>query len=129
MTNAKNRTTHSFSWGIAGLLAILLCGALGASAQAPAPDSPAIEAKAHALVARLTLEEKIKLLGGVDSMFTQAVPSIGLPRFKMSDASVGVRTWDRRPPMPAESRWPPPGIKTSPAAWARPWARMPAPAA
>jgi len=93
MTNAKNRTTHSFSWGIAGLLAILLCGALGASAQAPAPDSPAIEAKAHALVARLTLEEKIKLLGGVDSMFTQAVPSIGLPRFKMSDASVGVRTW------------------------------------
>src|ERR1035438_8717408 len=43
--------------------------------------------------ARLTLEEKIKLLGGVDSMFTQAVPSIGLPRFKMSDASVGVRTW------------------------------------
>jgi beta-glucosidase len=79
--------------GIAGLLAILLCGTLGASAQAPAPDSPAIEAKAHALVAKLTLEEKIKLLGGMDGMFTQAVPSIGLPRFKMSDASVGVRTW------------------------------------
>jgi beta-glucosidase len=93
MTNAKNRSAYRFSLGIAGLLAILLCGALGASAQGPMPDSPAIEAKAHALVARLTLEEKIKLLGGVDSMFTQAVPSIGLPRFKMSDASVGVRTW------------------------------------
>src|ERR1035438_6888859 len=93
MTNAKNRTACSYSLGIAGLLAILLCGAQCASAQAPAPDSPAIEAQAHALAARLTLEEKIKLLGGVDSMFTQAVPSIGLPRFKMSDASVGVRTW------------------------------------
>jgi beta-glucosidase len=67
--------------------------ALTASAQAPVPDSPQIEARAHALAARLTLEEKIELLGGVDSMFTKAAPSIGLPRFKMSDASMGVRTW------------------------------------
>ena len=57
------------------------------------PDSPAIEAKAHAMVAKLSLEQKIELLGGVDSMFTHAAPSIGLPRLKMSDASVGVRTW------------------------------------
>ena len=52
-----------------------------------------IEGKAHDLVAKLTLEQKIELLGGVDSMFTHAEPSIDLPRFKMSDASVGVRTW------------------------------------
>ena len=45
------------------------------------------------MVAKLTLEQKIELLGGVDSMFTHAAPSIGLPRFKMSDASLGVRTW------------------------------------
>ena len=63
------------------------------SAQAPVPDSPAIEAKAHAMLAKLTLEQKIELLGGVDSMFTHAEPAIDLPRFKMSDASVGVRTW------------------------------------
>ena len=63
------------------------------SAQVPLPDSPAIEAKAQAMLAKLTLEEKIQLLGGVDSMYTQAVPSIDLPRFKMSDASAGVRTW------------------------------------
>ena len=42
---------------------------------------------------KLTLEEKIQLIGGVDSMFTNPIPSIDLPRFKMSDASVGVRTW------------------------------------
>ena len=93
MTNANNRTISSYSLGIAGFLSILICGALSASAQAPVPDSPDLEAKAHAMVAKLTLEEKIKLLGGVDEMFTQAVPSIGLPRLKMSDASVGVRTW------------------------------------
>jgi beta-glucosidase len=79
-----------FAFGIAALIALL---PLSLAAQAPVPDSPAIEAKAQALLAKLTLDEKIKLLGGVDGMFTQAIPSIGLPRFKMSDASVGVRTW------------------------------------
>ena len=75
------------------LLACLTTAALQAPAQAPAPDSPAIEAQARALLSKLTLEQKIELIGGVDSMFTHAEPSIDLPRFKMSDASVGVRTW------------------------------------
>ena len=79
-----------------GLFTVLLCGALlcgVAAAQAPVPDSPAIEARTHAMLNKLTLQQKIELLGGIDSMYTQAMPTIGLPRFKMSDASVGVRTW------------------------------------
>ena len=75
------------------MLPILLICALSALAQAPAPSSPGIEAKAHAMIAKLTLEQKIDLLGGVDGMYTHQSPSIDLPRFKMSDASVGVRTW------------------------------------
>ena len=63
------------------------------TSQTPAPDSPEIEAKAKSLLAKLTLEQKILLIGGVDGMFTNAIPAIDLPRFKMSDASVGVRTW------------------------------------
>ena len=72
---------------------ILFAGSLAVSAQAPAPDSPAIEAQAQAMVSKLTLDQKVELLGGIDSMFTRPMPSIGLPRFKMSDASLGVRTW------------------------------------
>ncbi|MGH9604862.1 MAG: beta-glucosidase family protein [Terracidiphilus sp.] len=75
------------------LAAFGLAAAVQAAAQAPVPDSPAIEAQAHAMLNKLTLEQKIVLLGGEDGMFTRAMPSIGLPRFKMSDASVGVRTW------------------------------------
>jgi beta-glucosidase len=80
---------------VAGVTIALLAGAAVAPllGQAPAPDSPAIEAKAHEMLSRLSLEQKIELLGGEDSMFTHPMPSIGLPRFKMSDASVGVRTW------------------------------------
>jgi beta-glucosidase len=72
---------------------ILLAAGLVVSAQAPVPDSPAIEAQAHAMISKLTLEQKVELLGGVDNMFTRPMPVIELPRFKMSDASVGVRTW------------------------------------
>lgn len=64
-----------------------------AEAQAPVPDSPAIEARAHAMLAKLTLEQKIALLGGEGWMFTHAEPAIGLPRLKMSDGPVGVKTW------------------------------------
>ena len=70
----------------------ILC-ATSCPAQAPKPDSPDIETRAHAMLAKLTLEQKIELIGGVDEMFTHAEPVIGLSRLKMSDASVGVRTW------------------------------------
>jgi beta-glucosidase len=92
-TSKKSVFQAIFPFRIAALITMLLGCALTVSAQAPAPDSPAIEAKAHAMVAKLTLEEKIVLLGGVDGMFTQPAPAIGLPRFKMSDGPVGVRTW------------------------------------
>jgi beta-glucosidase len=71
----------------------MFVGTIGLRAQAPVPDSPATEAKAKELLSKLTLEEKIKLIGGVDDMYTYAMPSIGLPRLKMSDGPVGVRTW------------------------------------
>ncbi|MGP8250744.1 MAG: beta-glucosidase family protein [Terracidiphilus sp.] len=75
------------------LVALAFTLSLRCAAQAPAPDSPAIEAQAQALLSKMSLEDKIKLISGVDDMYTHAIPSIDLPRLKMSDASVGVRTW------------------------------------
>jgi beta-glucosidase len=96
MKNPKNPVAQSIaSLGSACLVSIFfgLVMASALHAQAPNPDSPAIEAQAHAMLSKLTLEQKIELIGGVDDMYTHASPTIGLPRFKMSDASVGVRTW------------------------------------
>ncbi len=93
MTNPINRSRlSSFSFVLSFLL-LIGPACLTVAAQAPVPDSPTVEAQAHDIVAKLTLEQKIELLGGVDNMFTRPMPSIALPRFKMSDASVGVRTW------------------------------------
>ncbi len=85
--------SSSFRFRIALAASLLLVLSATVTAQAPAPGSPGIEAQARAMLAKLTLEQKIELLGGEDGMFTRAIPSIDLPRFKMSDASVGVRTW------------------------------------
>jgi len=86
----KNRVLRRLSFLLA-LVFASIC--LPVPAQAPVPDSPAVEAQAHALVARLTLEQKIELMGGIENMFTRPMPAIDLPRFKMSDGPVGVRTW------------------------------------
>ena len=81
------------------------------------------------MVARLTLEQKIELLGGSDGMYTTPLPAISLPSFKMSDGPVGVRTWGRRLPTPQAPRWPPHGTPIWRAKSARPWDATRAPAA
>lgn len=63
------------------------------AARAQSGDDAAIERRIDGMLQRLTLEQKIDLLGGEDGMFTHAEPAIGLPRLKMSDGPLGVRTW------------------------------------
>jgi beta-glucosidase len=70
-------------------------------AQAPVPDSPAMEQRIDAMLQKLTPEEKIHLIGGTDSMFTFPAPSIGLTQLKMSDGPLGVRTWGPSTAYPA----------------------------
>ncbi len=72
------------------LCCILVLPVLG---QTPVPDSPAIEQRVDAMIAKLTLEQKLDLIGGVDSMFIRPEPAAGFPRLKMSDGPEGVRTW------------------------------------
>lgn len=84
----RNQTIHI----AASLLLSAVC-ALPGAAQAPVPDSPAIEQKIDSMIAKMTLEQKLEIIGGVDNMFIRAEPSVGFPTLKMSDASEGVRTW------------------------------------
>ncbi len=79
---------------LAGTL-LVLGGLLTVSlyAQGPAPDSPAVQARVDAMLKKMSQEDKIALLGGKDGFFTAAVPSAGLPRFRMADGPLGVRNW------------------------------------
>src|SRR5215469_17707810 len=93
MKNMENASLQRMIRCACALACALFIGGALISAQAPAPESAEIEARAHDMLSKLTLEQKIELIGGISDMFTHAEPSIGLPSFKMSDASVGVRTY------------------------------------
>ena len=64
-----------------------------ANNQGPQPITPAMEQKVDAMVQKMTLEQKIALIGGENSMYIRSEPSIGFPHLKMSDGPMGVRTW------------------------------------
>jgi beta-glucosidase len=57
------------------------------------PDSAAVERRVDSLIARMSIEQKVELIGGVDDMFVRSIPAVGWPRLKMSDGPMGVRTW------------------------------------
>jgi beta-glucosidase len=62
-------------------------------AQAPQPVTSAMEQRIDAMVKKLTLAQKIALLGGDEGMSIRSEPSIGLPSLRMSDGPMGVRSW------------------------------------
>jgi beta-glucosidase len=78
-------------------IATLISSAVILSAQSPLPVSPAMEQRVDALISKMSVDDKLKLIGGVDGFYTQALPSIGLKRLKMSDGPVGVRTYGFAP--------------------------------
>ena len=66
-----------------------------AEAQIQRKLSPAeIDRRVDALLSKLSLDQKIALLGiSPDGSFFHAISEIGLPSLKMSDGPEGVRTW------------------------------------
>ncbi len=60
-----------------------------------------IEERVEGIIARMTLEEKITLLGGVDDFFTRPVPRLGIPKLKMSDGPLGVVDYGEATAFPA----------------------------
>ncbi len=78
--------------GLAAAMAVIGLSR-AAAGSGPIPDSPAVERRVDAMLAKLTLPEKIDLISGVDNMYTRAEPAAGFPTLKMSDGPMGVRTW------------------------------------
>ncbi len=74
-----------------GCAAVLLLWGARAVADGPKPDSPEMRAKVDAILAKMTLEEKIDYIGGT-GFAVRAVPRLGLPAFEMSDGPFGTRS-------------------------------------
>src|SRR3989449_7156857 len=79
------------------VLSLLSLNVIPALAQMSGPansTSPAeVEQRVESLLSRMTLEEKIDMLGGVDDFFVRGIPRLGVPRLKMADGPIGVRNY------------------------------------
>ena len=71
--------------------AILLLLASSALAQTPSPDSPEIEQRVNAVLGKMTLEQKIDLLGGINTFDVRGYPDLGLPVLHTADGPIGIR--------------------------------------
>ncbi len=60
-------------------------------AQAPSPSSPEIEQKANAILGKMTLDQKIDLLGGVNEFDVRGYLELGLPLLHTADGPIGLR--------------------------------------
>jgi beta-glucosidase len=73
------------------ILAIFSCLVSVSFAQAPTSSSLEIERKLNAILAKMTLEQKIDMLGGFNGFGIRGYPELGLPVLQMADGPIGVR--------------------------------------
>jgi beta-glucosidase len=84
------------------LLAVLLFFGFGLGVKAQQKPSHAeIDKRVEALLGKLTLEEKITLIGGIDDFYTRPIPRLGIPSFRMSDGPTGVHDYGPTTAYPA----------------------------
>jgi beta-glucosidase len=88
-----NTINHIVSYLFRGFCSafIILCFITQASSPTVQAATPEIENRVESILSRMTLEEKIDMLGGVDGFFIRGFPRLGLPRLKMADGPIGVR--------------------------------------
>lgn len=84
------------------LLAAAMLGCCGSlHAQTYKNPKAAVEDRVNDLLPRMTLEEKLDYLGGVDGFYIRPIERLGLPKIKMADGPVGVRNYGPSTAYPA----------------------------
>jgi len=71
--------------------AALLLLASFSLAQAPSPPSPEIEQNVNAILSKMTLEQKVDMVGGINIFDVRGYPELGLPLLHTADGPIGVR--------------------------------------
>ena len=66
-----------------------------------APSTKDVEKRVDAILGKMTLEEKLEIIGGINDLNTRPIPRLGIPSLRMSDASMGVHDYGLTTAYPA----------------------------
>jgi beta-glucosidase len=83
------------------LLLIFFCGTYFGTAQNSRIPSEKVERRADAILSKMTLDEKLAIIGGINDFYIQAIPRLGLPALRMSDGPLGVHDYGPTTAYPA----------------------------
>lgn len=86
---------------IAVLIFLIISQISISKAQIYLDTKASVEDRVNDLLPRLTAEEKLSYIGGINNFYIQAIPRLSIPEIKMSDGPVGVRTFGKTTAYPA----------------------------